>query len=280
MSRSCRSDMEARELAQFADFARQAALEAGEIVLPHFRVAIEVEDKGSGRDYDPVTVADRAAESAIRDAIRRTYPTHGILGEEHGREPGSSPYMWVIDPIDGTRSFIVGHLHWAILIALNDGTRPVVGVTHQPFVGETFIACAGGDARWQRGTDSRTLHTRACRRIEDAIVITTDPRHFDPAPKAAPYAAVTRDARFVRFGGDCYCYTQLAMGLADIVIETGLKPYDIQALIPLIEAAGGVITDWAGEPCDQGGDVLACGDRRLHAVLLDRIAETGVSRPK
>jgi len=272
VSRSSRSEMDRRELERYAEFACRAAERAGEVVLPHFRAAIDVEDKSGGDDYDPVTIADRASEAAIRDAIRSTYPTHGIFGEEGGRESGSAPYTWVVDPIDGTRSFIVGQLHWAILIALNDGVRPVVGVVHQPYVGETFVAYFGGAARWRRGAESRTMHTRACPRIEDAIVITTDPRHFDPAPKAAAYGAVTRNVRFVRFGGDCYCYTQLAMGLADIVIETGLEPYDIQALIPLVEAAGGVITDWAGGPCDQGGDVLACGDPRLHATLLERIA--------
>jgi histidinol phosphatase-like enzyme (inositol monophosphatase family) len=264
--------MERSELRAYAEFALDCARVAGEVILPHFRAPIAVEDKGEGGDFDPVTIADRAAETSIRDAIARTYPTHGILGEEHGRETGSSALTWVLDPIDGTRSFIVGQLHWAILIALNDGTRPVVGVVHQPYVGESFVACAGDGAHWLRGEASRLVRTRSCSRIEDAIVITTDPRHFDPSPKAAVYDAVTRGARFIRFGGDCYCYTQLAMGLADVVIETGLEPYDIQALIPLVEAAGGAITNWTGGSCADGGDVLACGDPRLHETLLGKIA--------
>lgn len=253
-------------------FAVAIAEEAGRAILPHFRVALDVENKDLG-GYDPVTVADRAAESVIRSAIARRYPTHGILGEEHGREPGSSNYSWVIDPIDGTKSFILGQLHWGTLIAMNDGVRPVVGVAHQPFVGETFFAQAGGTAAWQRGAERRTIVTRRCARLADAFVVTTDPRFFAAAREAEAFARITAGARYTRYGGDLYCYTQLAMGLADVVIETGLKAYDIQALIPLIEAAGGVVTDWKGDPCYEGGDVLACGDPKLHVELVERLCE-------
>lgn len=255
----------------FAEFALQAARAAGDAILPHFRSAIDVEDKGGTRGYDPVTKADRAAERVIRDAVAKAYPDHGIEGEEHGRQPGTSRYTWVIDPIDGTRSFILGQLHWATLVALNDGERPIVGVAHQPYVGESFVA-VNGMAEWRRGQARRTLRVRRCRRVEDAAVATTDPRHFRSERQQAAYAAATTGARLVRFGGDCYCYTQLAMGLVDIVIETGLQPYDIQALIPLIENAGGIVTSWEGGRCDAGGDVLACGDPALHAQLLRRMA--------
>ena len=261
--------VEARDDA-FATFALQAAFAAGTAILPHFRAPIDVQDKGGTRGYDPVTEADRAAEAVIRAAIVARYPDHGIHGEEHGRHAGRSPFTWVIDPIDGTRSFIVGHLHWATLIALHDGERPCIGVTHQPFVGESFIA-VNGESTWRRGDESRALCTRRCPRIEDAIVATTDPRHFKLDRQRHAYAAVTDGVRLVRFGGDCYCYTQVAMGLVDIVIETGLQAYDIQALIPLIENAGGVVSNWEGGRCDEGGDVLACGDRALHAELLRRI---------
>jgi len=254
----------------FAQFALDAAREAGAAILPHFRAPIDVEDKGGTRGYDPVTEADRAAESVIRASIARRYPDHGIEGEEHGRVQGRAPFTWVIDPIDGTRSFILGHLHWATLIALHDGERPIVGVTHQPFVGETFIAFNDA-SEWRRGDEHRMLRTRRCARIEHAIVATTDPRHFSTRRQIDAYSAVTDGTRLVRYGGDCYCYTQLAMGLVDIVIETGLQAYDIQSLIPLIVNAGGAISDWQGGPCDRGGDVLACGDRALHAELLKRI---------
>lgn len=262
----------AGSLADYLEFAYLAALAAGEAILPHFRHAIEVENKDRVGGYDPVTVADRAAETAIRASIAIAYPTHGVFGEEHGHEPGAEPWTWVIDPIDGTKSFVLGQLHWGTLIALNDGTRPVVGVACQPFVGEAFVACAGGAAQWRRGRERRTLATRRCASHADALVSTTDPRHFEPAREAAAFAAVTQGARFTRYGGDLYCYTQLAMGLCDVVIETGLKPWDVQALIPLIESAGGVISNWQGGPCYDGGDVLACGDPSLHALLLGRIA--------
>jgi histidinol phosphatase-like enzyme (inositol monophosphatase family) len=265
-----RSDV--AQLEAYLEFAHATARSAGDVVLRHFRRPIDVENKDRVGGYDPVTVADLAAETVIRDAISAAYPTHGLFGEEQGRIAGADPRTWVIDPIDGTRSFMIGQLSWGILIALNDGERPVVGVAYQPFVGEAFVAHAGGLSQWRRGSERRALTTRRCARIEDAIVVTTDPRHFGPAREAAAYAAVTRNARLVRYGGDCYCYTQLAMGLCDVVIETGLGPWDIQALVPLIESAGGVITDWRGGPCHGGGDVLACGDAKLHAELLSRVA--------
>ena len=256
--------------AAFAAFALQLARDAGAAILPHFRAPIDVEDKGGARGYDPVTEADRAAEAVIRRGIGQRHPDHGIHGEEHGRQAGSAPYTWVIDPIDGTRSFIAGQLHWATLIALHDGVRPIVGVTHQPYVGESFVA-ANGVAEWRRGSERRVLTTRRCRSVGDAVVATTDPRHFASDRQRAAYAAATDGARLVRYGGDCYCYTPLAMGCVDIVIETGLQAFDIQALIPLIENAGGAISDWSGGPCDRGGDVLACGDRALHEQLLRRM---------
>jgi len=200
--------------------------------------------------------------------VSRIYPDHSILGEETGESKGDPDYKWIIDPIDGTKSFILGQHHWAILIALHDGTAPVVGVVHQPFVGETFMAAAGGPAQWRRGDERRTLRTRACPRIEDAIVATTDPRQFQTPAEQAALQAVSGRARFLRYGGDCYCYTQLAMGFVDVVIENGLQAYDVDALMPIVEAAGGVITNWSGGSCDQGGPVVACGDRVLHAEIL------------
>jgi histidinol phosphatase-like enzyme (inositol monophosphatase family) len=264
--------MSPRDLSAYLDFACATALAAGAAILPHFRAMIAVEDTRNFMGYDPVTIADRAAEDVIRAAIKRAYPDHGIHGEERGREAGTSGLTWVIDPIDGTKSFILGQLHWATLIALHDGSTPVIGVAHQPFVSETFLGAKAGIAEWRRGTERRPLRTRRCERIEDAIVNTTDPRQFvTPAEKAA-LAAVSSNARFLRYGGDCYCYTQLAMGFVDVVIENGLQPYDVQALIPIIESAGGVITSWTGSNCDQGGSVLACGDPALHASLIARIA--------
>ncbi len=265
--------MTPHEANEYAEFACRMAQAAGAAILPHFREIIAVEDKRNFMGYDPVTVADRAAEDVIRAAIRASHPTHGIHGEEHGKQSGTSPLTWVIDPIDGTKSFILGHHHWATLIALHDGSAPVIGVVHQPFVGETFVGVAGGEAHWRRGDERRRLRTRRCARIEDAIVSTTDPRQFRTPGERAALAAVSDRARLLRYGGDCYCYTQLAMGFVDVVIEIGLQPYDVQALIPIVVAAGGRITDWQGGPCDQGGSVLACGDPALHEAALGLLRE-------
>jgi myo-inositol-1(or 4)-monophosphatase len=253
-------------------FALSTAEAAGKGILPHFRAALDVEDKGGAKGYDPVTVADHAAEAIIRTEIGRVYPDHGIRGEEHGNQPGTSPCTWVIDPIDGTRSFILGQMHWATLIALNDGTEPVVGVAHQPYVGESFVGAVGGGAEWRRGAERRRLHTRRCRSVADAVVACTDPKMFRTEDERAAFDRVAGRARLVRWGGDCYAYCLLAMGLIDIVIEASLHAYDVQALMPIIGEAGGVVTTWTGGSAAEGGYVVACGDRGLHPDVLRMLA--------
>jgi len=172
--------------AELLEFALATAEAAGRAILPHFRAALDVEDKGGAKGYDPVTVADHAAEAIIRAEIARVYPSHGIRGEEHGIQAGASPYTWVIDPIDGTRSFILGQMHWATLIAVNDGTNVVAGVAHQPYVGESFLAAAGSGAEWRRGSERRRLASRRCGSIADAVVACTDPKMFrEPGERAA-----------------------------------------------------------------------------------------------
>ena len=256
----------------FLEFARRTALAAGKVILPHFRAALAVADKGGARGYDPVTIADRAAEEVIRSRIARAYPDHGIRGEELGWQKGTARYTWVIDPIDGTRSFILGQMHWATLIALNDGKRVVAGVAHQPYVGETFLARADGVAEWRRGGLRRSLRTRSCRSLSSAVLACTDPTMFRTRDDRAAFGRVAREVRLTRWGGDCYAYCLLAMGLIDIVIESSLQAYDIQALIPIVESAGGSITSWGGDRCDEGGSVVACGDAALHRKVLQRLA--------
>jgi myo-inositol-1(or 4)-monophosphatase len=261
------------DLVAACDFAQRAVRDAGNVILPHFRHSISVDDKGGARGYDPVTVADRDAETVIRAAIERDYPALGVRGEEHGWRKGSSPYTWVIDPIDGTRSFITGQLHWGTLVALNDGARPVVGVMHQPYVGETFSAIAGGPAHWQRGGATRVMRTRRCAGVPDAVLAATTPDMFKTPATHAAFERVRAQVKLTRFGGDCYAYCLLALGFIDIVVESSLQAYDVQALIPIIEAAGGVITDWHGGRCDEGGNVVACGDPALHAAVLALLAD-------
>jgi myo-inositol-1(or 4)-monophosphatase len=266
--------MSSSRYADFLEFAYRTARAAGEAILPHFRVALDVEDKGGARGYDPVTVADRAAEAVIRAEIARVHPDHGIRGEEHGWQKGTSTYTWVIDPIDGTRSFILGQMHWATLIALHDGERVVAGVAHQPYVGESFVATAGGRAEWRRAGVHRVLRTRRCRKLADAVLACTDPKMFETPDERAAFDRVANAARFTRWGGDCYAYCLLAMGLIDIVVEASLHAYDVQALIPIVESAGGAITTWTGGPCDEGGAVVACGDRTLLPSVLAQLEGT------
>jgi histidinol phosphatase-like enzyme (inositol monophosphatase family) len=264
--------MTASRPVDFLEFALRAAQAAGAAILPHFRVAIDVEDKGSPAGYDPVTVADRGAEAVIRAEIERAYPDHGIRGEEHGWQKGASRYTWVVDPIDGTKSFILGQLHWATLIALHDGERVVAGVAHQPYVGESFVATADGPAQWRRGSERRDLRTRPCAKLGDAVVACTHPSMFRTAEARAAFDRVADRARLTRWGGDCYAYCLLAMGLIDVVIESSLQAYDVQALMPIVTAAGGAITSWSGGNCEEGGNVVACGDRALHGEVLQLLA--------
>lgn len=259
------------EIGRYLEFACHLGEVAGEVILPHFRAALEVGNKAAPGAYDPVTIADRAAEEAICGEISRVYPDHAIHGEEHGRKPGSAGLTWVIDPIDGTRAFILGHLHWGTLIALNDGRRPALGVMHQPFVGETFLGSPLG-AFVTRNGEQRPLRTRACAGLENAAVCTSHPEQFSNRQERAAFGLVASKARLVRYGGDCYNYCLLAAGLIDLVIESALHAYDVQALIPIIEAAGGVMTDWRGQPCYEGGAVVAAGDARLHRHVLQLLA--------
>ena len=247
-------------------FAEHLADLAGQAILPHFRAALDVENK-AGEVFDPVTVADRAAERAMREAIAARYPEHGIIGEEEGVTPGSSSLSWVLDPIDGTRAFVMGLPVWGTLIALNDGTRPVIGVIYQPFTHERFVGTPQG--AWHNG---RPIRTRACPELAQARVLLTRPAAGATAAEERVFDAVARGAQLLRHGGDCYAYGLLAHGLVDVVLEARLATYDVQALIPVVEGAGGAITTWEGGDAQHGGSVLACGDPALHRVLLDMIA--------
>ncbi|QBI03766.1 histidinol-phosphatase [Pseudoduganella albidiflava] len=249
-------------------FAEELADAAGAAILPHFRAEIIVEDKSAGRAvFDPVTVADRAAERAMRDLIAARYPDHGIVGEEEGIVTGSSPMRWVLDPIDGTRAFVTGLPIWGTLIALNDGHRPVLGVIDQPFTRERFVGTPS--SAW---CNDRPIRTRRCTDLGDARVMLTVPAAGAKVADHAVFDAIAKSAQIVRFGGDCYAYGLLAHGLVDLVLEAHLDIHDVQALIPVVEGAGGVITTWEGGDPQNGGSVIACGDPALHRQLLSLIA--------
>ncbi len=251
-------------------FAHKLAEAAGKVILPYFRQRIDVVDKGKGF-FDPVTAADKGAEEAIRALIKAARPQDGILGEEYGEEKGANAWRWVLDPVDGTRAFIAGQPLWGTLIALEEAERPVLGVLDQPFLEERFIG-HDGQATLKDRTGTRALATRRCASLSEAVICTTHPfLHFGDEMRER-YLRVERAARLSRYGGDCYAYALVAMGFVDLVIEADLKRWDIAAIIPIIEGAGGVVTDWQGRPCRGGGPVIASGDLRVHAQALKLLA--------
>jgi histidinol phosphatase-like enzyme (inositol monophosphatase family) len=254
---------------ELVEFAVHLADIAAAQILPHFRTDLGIENKAPAGRYDPVTIADRDAESAVRREIHRVYPQHSILGEEHGLERGTSEYTWLIDPIDGTRSFVLGQLHWGTLIALADGTRPRIGVMRQPYTGETFLGHPGG-AELRRLEAVTKLSARRSSRLEDACVCATDPGMFDGVQRKQAFDRLVQRARSLRYGGDCYTPCLVAAGCADLVVEAGLKPWDVAALVPIVEGAGGVITSWSGGAPDT--DMVIAANRTLHAQVIEALA--------
>lgn len=257
------------QAADHVAFAHHLADLAGAAILPYFRRSLTVDNKAASAGFDPVTAADRAAERVMRSAIENRYPDHAILGEEMPERLGEGRYRWVLDPIDGTRAFITGNPLWGTLIGMTDGGHPTVGLMDQPFTRERFWA-AGGKAH-MRGPDgkARRIKTRACASLADAVLGSTHPDLFARAKDAAAFARLRKNVRMTRFGGDCYGYCMLAAGFVDLVVESGLKPYDVVALIPIIEGAGGRITTWDGKPCTEGGNIVAAGDPRAHEAALE-----------
>lgn len=237
--------------------------------LPHFRQGTSVESKDNA-GFDPVTEADRAGERAIRKALKDAFPDHGIIGEEYPDEAPNAEFVWVVDPIDGTRSFISGIPLWGTLIGLTEHGLPRLGLMAQPFTGEVYFG-DGLSARYEGPGGPRTLTVRKCDAIADAVVFTTSPDLFSEEEEIA-YRRVESHARLARYGTDCYAYCMVASGFVDAVIEAGLKPHDIVPLIPIIEGAGGMVTDWSGNLNPTEGRIVASGDRRLHEEILQRLA--------
>jgi histidinol phosphatase-like enzyme (inositol monophosphatase family) len=248
-----------------ASFMRRLAEAAATQTLPRFRSNGAVSNKLEG-GFDPVTEADREAEKVIREMIRAAFPEHGIVGEEFGAENAHGRHVWVIDPIDGTRAFISGLPLWGTLVGLLEDGRAVAGMMSQPFTGELFRASAGaGSMEWPGG--ERRLAVRRTKQLEDALLCTTTPALFEGSQRAA-YDRVEASVRLARYGTDCYAYAMLSAGQVDLVVETGLQPYDIVALVPLIEAAGGVVSTWTGGRPESGGDIVAAATPQLHEAVL------------
>ncbi len=249
------------------DIAHRLADTARAVILPFFRApGLQAQNKQAG-GFDPVTIADRNAETAMREILASDRPDDAIWGEEFGRKPGSSGRVWVLDPIDGTRGFISGTTTWGVLIALSDADGPVMGIIDQPYVGERFVG-APGIAQMTGPQGAAALATRATATLDQATLFTTFPE-VGTAQDRAGFQAVAAKARLTRYGMDCYAYALLAAGHIDLVIEAGLNAYDIQAPIAVVEAAGGIVTDWQGGPAHQGGRAVAAANAGLHAAALD-----------
>lgn len=241
-------------------FAHALADAAGDAIRPYFRNAGEVEAKG---DNSPVTRADKAAETAIRNLISLHYPDHGIYGEEHGQTGLDKRYVWVVDPIDGTRNFIANGTQWGTLIALCDDGVPILGILDQPITSERWVG-VHGQATLLNG---KPIRTRACSDLAHAVISTT----YCAPPDDAQFETLAAHCAERIAGGDCYAYGMLARGERDIVCDTALKPYDILALVPIIEGAGGKITGWDGAAIDleHFSTAIAVGDAFLHANALE-----------
>ena len=247
-----------------ADAARAA-------ILPHFRTFDLQTDNKLTEGYDPVTIADRAAEQAMRAVLAVRRPNDAILGEEFGAQAGTSGLTWVLDPIDGTRAFVSGTPTWGVLIAVGPDSGPVLGVIDQPYIGERFTGAAGR-ARMTAPHGSCDIRTRAPRDLGQAILFTTFPEVGTERERAG-FQAVARHVQLVRYGMDCYAYALVAAGQIDLVIEAGLNSYDIQAPIALIEAAGGIVTDWTGAPIHEGGRVIAAANAQVHRAALQILGD-------
>jgi len=267
--------MNAEKYAELLSFGHQLADAADKAILPLFRSGLGVDNKETA-GFDPVTAADRASEEVMRALITQNYPAHGILGEEFGVQEteDADGLTWVLDPIDGTRAFICGMPTWMTLIGLCDQEGTVAGVASQAYTGERFFA--GNTESWHQdrdGTKTR-LKVRAAATLGDSIFCSTVPDHFTGRLEK-PFQTLKSRARLSRFGGDAYIFCLLAAGCIDVVIDPGLQAYDIAALVPIIEQAGGIVTTLDGQPAHNGGDIIAAASAELHEEVCALFAANG-----
>jgi histidinol phosphatase-like enzyme (inositol monophosphatase family) len=252
------------------DFAGRLADAARAIILSHFRSGLGFEDKP---DATPVTLADRAAETRLREMIEASYPSHGVIGEEFGRHQADAEFVWSLDPIDGTKPFITGRPLFGTLIALLQDGRPRLGVIDAPALDERWCGAQGYPTRFTDRNGSRDVRVRPCASLAQAILLNTSPRMFEGAALTA-FETLRDRSKFAIYGGDCYCYGQLASGFADLVVEADMDVYDFLALAPVVEGAGGLATDWRGRPIDLASDgrLLCAGDAAVHRQALEILA--------
>ena len=252
------------------DFLHKLADAADAMTMQYFRTGLVVDNK-LNEGFDPVTIADRSAEEAIRSILEAERPHQGIIGEEFGKTREDAEHIWVLDPVDGTRSFICGTPLWGTLIGMRSRKKAELGIMSQPYNSERFWG--NGQEAFIRGPlGERPLQTRECPSLANAIIATTEPALFDETERSA-WQAIAKEAQLVRYSTDCYGYAMVAAAGFDAVVESGLNTYDILALIPIIEGAGGIITNWTGGNAMEGGQVIASGDKRLHDELLTKLAQ-------
>jgi myo-inositol-1(or 4)-monophosphatase len=266
---------QAQDTAAFAAFAERLADAARSETLSRFRTGAEIHNK-AGIWFDPVTDADREAERLLRKMIGAVYPDHGIIGEEFGSQNPGAEWRWVMDPVDGTRAFVCGIASWATLIALERNGAPALGVIDQAYTDERWIGHSGA-ARFQRAGKSASCRTSGVKDLKAARITTTDPRKtgYFTAGEAEAFGALAEACKVARFSLDAYGYGLLAIGEIDLVVEASLKRHDFSALVPIVEGAGGVISDWRGEPLggQERGRVIAAATPELHAAALARLTE-------
>lgn len=248
---------------EFIALAERVAEAARPVIRRYFRTPVPIDDKD---DRSPVTIADREAEAAMRALIAEAFPAHGILGEEYGNERCDAEFVWVLDPIDGTKSFITGKPSFGTLIALMQHGRPILGIVDQAITGERWLGAAGRSS----SLNGKPVTVRACPDLAHAYAYTTGPEYFDDITRPG-WDRIAARVKLPRYGCDCYAYALVATGFVDLVAEAGLKPYDYCALVPVIEGAGGIVTDWNGDAVTiaSPGTICAAGDARLHALALE-----------
>ncbi|MGH6940496.1 histidinol-phosphatase [Hypericibacter sp.] len=251
---------------EFVSFAHELAEASGKVIARYFRQPIDIITK---EDLSPVTIADRETESAMRALIKARFPGHGIVGEEHGTEKRDAEFVWVLDPIDGTKSFISGRPLFGTLIALCQNGRPVLGVIDHPAIGERWIGAHGHPTQFQ----GKPVRVRACPDLSKASLFASSPEMFEPEDQPR-YWRLREACKMSVYGSDCYHYGIIASGFGDVAIEANMGIYDYLSTVPVIEGAGGVVTDWQGNPLTMASDdkVLACGDARAHEKVLKLIA--------
>ena len=259
-------------LAELEAFILELNRASADVILPLFRADHGIENKSAKGDYDPVTAADKGGEAAIRRLIAQRYPTHGVIGEEMGEDRPDAEFVWVLDPVDGTRAFVAGLPVWTTLIGLRFEGEPVLGSIGQPFLGEVFVGHGGG-SRLVTAAGERPLQVRKGVALSDAIIATTDAEGCFDGAELGAWRQVRAAARLARMGCDAYAYAMVALGTIDLVLEAGLKSWDVEAAVPVLAGAGGLVTDWSGAPVGRhGGRVLVCSNEALLAEVVPHLA--------